>query len=162
MNIFGLCYGVYQKTICTGTGLITFYLTFLHTSFEKIFCQNLVKKNCKFVAGVFSHNACIGHEKDSGSARRTGYYGLPVAEISIYYCEKIVGCFRLPRSFIAEISDLCYDNIMLLLRQSIFFTVLMQSLCLLNMNLLLYSYIFIAVLTWIYCLIYTDLSLCKY
>ena len=41
-------------------------LTFLHTSFEKIFCQNLVKKNCKFVAGVFSHNACIGHEKGHG------------------------------------------------------------------------------------------------
>ena len=47
-------------------------LTFLHTSFEKIFCQNLVKKNCKFVAGVFSHNACIGHEKGHGKCTSGG------------------------------------------------------------------------------------------
>ena len=137
-NSFGLCYGVYQKAVCTGTGLITPHLTFLYTSFEKIFCQNLVKKNCKFVAGVFSHNACIGHEKDTRSARQADYYGLPDAEISIYYCGNIVGCFPLLRSFIAGISDYRYDNIWLLLRQSIFFTVLMQSLCLLNMNFLPY------------------------
>lgn len=56
-------------------------------------------------------------KKDSGSARRTGYYGLPVAEISIYYCGNIVGCFPLLRSFIAGISDYRYDNIWLLLRQ---------------------------------------------
>ena len=136
-NGFGLCYGVYQKTICTGTGLITSYLTFLHTSFEKIFCQNLVKKNCKFVAGVFSHNTCIGHEKDTGSARQADYYGLPDAEISIYYYEKIVGCFRLPRSFITEISDLCYNNIRLLLRQYQFIVMIKHILRCINADLLL-------------------------
>ena len=47
-------------------------LTFLHTSFEKIFCQNLVKKNCKFVAGVSSHNTCIWHEKRLGKCTSDG------------------------------------------------------------------------------------------
>ena len=71
-NGFGLCYGVYQKAVCTGTGLITPHLTFLYTSFEKIFCQNLVKKNCKFVAGVSSHNTCIWHEKRLGKCTSDG------------------------------------------------------------------------------------------
>ena len=30
------------------TGVIMLYLTFLYISFEKIFCQNFVKKNCKY------------------------------------------------------------------------------------------------------------------
>ena len=52
MYVFGLCYGVYRKAIHSKTGVITPYLTFLYTSFEKIFCQNFVKKNRKFVAQV--------------------------------------------------------------------------------------------------------------
>ena len=35
------------------TGFTMPYLTFLYTSFAKIFCQNFVKKNRKFVAWVF-------------------------------------------------------------------------------------------------------------
>ncbi len=50
MYVFGLCYGVYRKAIQTEKGLAMPYLTFLYTSFEKIFCQNFVKKNRKFVA----------------------------------------------------------------------------------------------------------------
>ncbi len=33
----------------TEIGFITYDLTFLYISFAKIFCQNKVKKNCKFV-----------------------------------------------------------------------------------------------------------------
>ena len=50
MNLFGLCYGVYHKTYTAGTALIMPDLTFLYISFEKIFCQNKVKKNCKYVS----------------------------------------------------------------------------------------------------------------
>ena len=49
MYLSGLCYGVYLKAIKSETGFIMPYLTFLYTSFAKIFCQNFVKKNCKFV-----------------------------------------------------------------------------------------------------------------
>ena len=49
-SIFGLWYGVYHKTMQAEMGLIMYVLTFLYISFAKIFCQNLVKKNCKFVA----------------------------------------------------------------------------------------------------------------
>ena len=34
---------------------ISLNLTFLYISFAKIFCQNLVKKNCKFVPRVFTN-----------------------------------------------------------------------------------------------------------
>ena len=34
-------------------------LTFIHISFAKIFCQNLVKKNCKFISSVFVKNVDI-------------------------------------------------------------------------------------------------------
>ena len=63
---FGLCYGVYRKTIKHEMAFISLNLTFLHISFAKIFCQNLVKKNCKFVAWVYSVNAGICHKKKYG------------------------------------------------------------------------------------------------
>mgnify|MGYP003182435245 CR=1 FL=1 len=52
---FGLCYGVYRKTIKHEMAFISLNLTFLYISFAKIFCQNLVKKNCKFVPRVFTN-----------------------------------------------------------------------------------------------------------
>jgi|GEM_PF-893182 len=48
----GLWCGVYQNVVRTGMGFIMPYLTFVYISFEKIFCQNSVKKNCKYVSGV--------------------------------------------------------------------------------------------------------------
>jgi len=59
MNIFGLRYRVYQKAIQSETCFIMPYLTFLYISFAKIFCQNTVKKNCKFVPWVFIKKADI-------------------------------------------------------------------------------------------------------
>ena len=44
----------------TETGLITYGLTFLYISFVKIFCQNKVKKNCKFVLPFFLINVGVG------------------------------------------------------------------------------------------------------
>ena len=35
---------------------ILYNLTFLYISFAKIFCQNNVKKNCKFMSRVFVKN----------------------------------------------------------------------------------------------------------
>ena len=45
----GLRYGVYEKPICPEPASDMSDLTFLHISFAKIFCQNLVKKNRKLV-----------------------------------------------------------------------------------------------------------------
>ena len=56
---FGLCYRVYQKAIHTEIALIMSNLTFLYISFAKIFCQNLVKKNCKHVARFSNSNTDI-------------------------------------------------------------------------------------------------------
>ena len=41
---------------------ILYGLTFLYTSFAKIFCQNNVKKNCKFMSRVFVKNADVRRE----------------------------------------------------------------------------------------------------
>ena len=49
MNFSGLHYRVYGYEVNTETGFITSDLTFLYIYFAKIFCQNIVKKNCKFV-----------------------------------------------------------------------------------------------------------------
>ena len=35
------------------------HLTFIYTSFRKIFCQNKIKKNCKFIFQVFFKNTDI-------------------------------------------------------------------------------------------------------
>ena len=56
MHLFGLWYGVYRKAIHSKTGVIMLYLTFIYISFEKIFCQNFVKKNCKYTPWVSSEN----------------------------------------------------------------------------------------------------------
>ena len=63
---FGLWYRVYQKAVLYWISFILYVLTFLYISFAKIFCQNLVKKNCKFVAWVYSVNAGICHKKKYG------------------------------------------------------------------------------------------------
>ena len=51
-HFFGLWYRVYEKPVCPETASDTPYLTSIHTSFAKIFCQNRVKKNCKLIAWV--------------------------------------------------------------------------------------------------------------
>ena len=63
MYLFGLCFGVYQRAIQPETGFIMPYLTFLYISFAKIFCQNFVKKNCKFITRVSVENTDIKQEK---------------------------------------------------------------------------------------------------
>ena len=63
INIFGLCYRVYENTLWSETALITWILTFLHISFEKIFCQNKIKKNSKYVSQFSFKNAGIRHKK---------------------------------------------------------------------------------------------------
>ena len=40
---------VYQNAVLSEMSLILSDLTFVYTSFAKIFCQNKVKKNCKLV-----------------------------------------------------------------------------------------------------------------
>ena len=42
-------------------------LTFIHTSFAKIFCQDFVKKNCKFASKVSIKNADVRREKRHGN-----------------------------------------------------------------------------------------------
>ena len=59
MRFSGLCYGVYQNVVRGETGFIMPYLTFVYISFAKIFCQNFVKKNCKYVPPVFLKKAGI-------------------------------------------------------------------------------------------------------
>ena len=49
MSIFGLRYGVYEAVVRAEIASIRRDLTSIHTYFTKIFCQNYVKKNRKFV-----------------------------------------------------------------------------------------------------------------
>ncbi len=42
-------------------------LTFLYTSFTKIFCQNKIKKNCKYVPRVFVNTPVSGIRKNTKS-----------------------------------------------------------------------------------------------
>ena len=42
-------------------------LTFLHTSFAKIFCQDFVKKNCKFASPVSIKKADVRRERIHGN-----------------------------------------------------------------------------------------------
>ena len=42
---------------------IMLVLTFIYTSFAKIFCQNKIKKNRKYVTRFFVENARIRREK---------------------------------------------------------------------------------------------------
>ena len=42
---------------------IMLVLTFIYTSFAKIFCQNKIKKNRKYVSRFFVKNAHIRREK---------------------------------------------------------------------------------------------------
>ena len=66
INLFGLCYGVYQRAICPEPASDMPDLIFIHISFAKIFCQNLVKKNCKYVALVFAENVNTMWKKEDG------------------------------------------------------------------------------------------------
>ena len=45
---------------------IMLVLTFIYTSFAKIFCQNKIKKNRKYVTRFFVENAHIKREKRCG------------------------------------------------------------------------------------------------
>ncbi len=63
---FGLRHRVYERSVCQETASDTSDLTFPHIYFEKIFCQNKIKKNRKFAACVFFKNVDIGHNKDHG------------------------------------------------------------------------------------------------
>ena len=57
MYYFGLLSGVYEKPAFPEMASNAPYLTFIHTSFEKIFCQNKVKKNCKLFSRKSLKNA---------------------------------------------------------------------------------------------------------
>ncbi len=46
---------------------ILYDLTFIYISFAKIFCQNTVKKNRKFVSPVFVKNADVRREYRYGT-----------------------------------------------------------------------------------------------
>ena len=109
-NVIGLWYGVYHKTIRAETAFIISVLTFLYTSFAKIFCQNLVKKNCKFVAGVSSHNACIGHEKGHGKCTSGGL-------LWFTWCGNINLLLRKNRRMFPFATQLYCGNIRFMLRQ---------------------------------------------
>ena len=63
---FGLRHRVYERPVCQETASDTSDLTFPHIYFEKIFCQNKIKKNRKFAACFFFKNVDIGHNKDHG------------------------------------------------------------------------------------------------
>ncbi len=59
MNHSGPRCKVYEKTVRDERALIIRDLTFLYISFAILFCQNKVKKICKFVVRVFFKNADI-------------------------------------------------------------------------------------------------------
>ena len=93
-NVIGLWYGVYHKTIRAETAFIISVLTFLYTSFAKIFCQNLVKKNCKFVSRFFIKNTDIRHEgkhKNRVSVWWRWFIGCGNFNLSLYEYPTVTG-----------------------------------------------------------------------
>ena len=63
MCYFGLQNRVYEKPVCLEIASDTSELTFIHISFAKKFCQNKVKKNCKFISQFFFNNTYISLKK---------------------------------------------------------------------------------------------------
>ena len=59
MNHSGSHYRVYGNMVRTEMTFVVPDLTFLYISFAILFCQNKVKKICKFVVRVFFKNADI-------------------------------------------------------------------------------------------------------
>lgn len=58
-NNSGLCYRVHQNTAWSERAFTTSDLTSLYIYFPTLFCQNTVKKICKFLVIVFVKNADI-------------------------------------------------------------------------------------------------------
>ena len=74
------------------------YLTFLHTSFEKIFCQNLVKKNRKLILIFSFENADIWCDKrDERGARPVCRLLFDSGNVGLLLLEKRISllCVRL-------------------------------------------------------------------
>ena len=46
---------------------ITLYLTFLYTYFQNLFCQNKIKKICKFITKVYINDTDIRPKKERGN-----------------------------------------------------------------------------------------------
>ena len=65
-NFSGLCYGVYQNEVLSEMSFILYRLTFIYISFAKIFCQNKVKKNCKFISPSLFRSTAVGRGKTCG------------------------------------------------------------------------------------------------
>ena len=94
----------------TERAFISSDLTFIHTSFAKIFCQNLVKKNRKFVSPFFPDSACAMRER---------------RHVNILSCEPetcptlaVVAYLLRERGLIIMVIRICYySNTDLLLRQ---------------------------------------------
>ena len=57
MNFSGSCFTVDDNAKSYEPAFVVYNLTFLYISFAILFCQKKVKKNCKFVVGVFLKNA---------------------------------------------------------------------------------------------------------
>ena len=80
------------------TGFTMPYLTFLHTSFEKIFCQNLVKKNRKLILIFSFENADIWCDKrDERGARPVCRLLFDSGNVGLLLLEKRISllCVRL-------------------------------------------------------------------
>ena len=77
-NFSCLWYRVYERVVQTETASIMLDLTFIYISFEKIFCQNSIKKNCKYVPQVFPTKAGIRLEnywQEEWAKARQGCFG---------------------------------------------------------------------------------------
>ena len=108
-NFSGLCYGVYQNEVLSEMSFILYCLTFIYISFAKIFCQNKVKKNCKFVSQLFFRSAAVGREKTRGKHLYDGpelCAGLAVIVCRLRKCGVII--------IITRVDHCCTMNLSLL------------------------------------------------
>ena len=74
---FGLRHRVYERPVCQETASDTSDLTFPHIYFEKIFCQNKIKKNRKPVLRISLKNNDMGREESRVNLTDTSTLNYP-------------------------------------------------------------------------------------
>lgn len=97
-NGSGLWYRVYEKIIQAEMASEVSNLTFLYICFSNLFCQKIVKKNCKSVVWVFINDADIRNE-----------YGHEMYVLLLLWW--IIGCYNMILSLLSKYAVTAYTRI---------------------------------------------------
>ena len=107
-NNSGLCYRVHQNTAWSERAFTISDLTSLYIYFPTLFCQNTVKKICKFLVIVFVKNADIKSGESTESVCLFCWEDLLVTAIWIYHYVRLMSSQSMPPYAIRRRSDLIW------------------------------------------------------